>query len=354
MTRQTKPRLSDVAKLAGVSLGTASNVFSYPAKVRPEVRERVHAAAERLHYLGPDPAARLMRRGKVNAIGIVAPAQFRTADALRNPSFQMFMCGVAEVCDEEGTNVVIIPDPAVSPAINSALVDAFIFGQVEHLSVARPAEMRKLPFVVVDFDGGEGVNSVRIDARTGGYLAAKHLLDLGHRRFAVMSFLRTFDPAIYHPPGPQRDGSIAGMPIDREKMEGYRRAFAEHGLNIDDIPVVQAHPWDKSAAALLLHHAPDATALLSMAAMQGVSLIAEAKRRGRRVPDDLSVVGFNDIPEAQHSDPPLTVIDARNAEKGRIAARMVFNPCQPTAKMLNPSLVVRGSTAPAMLSNRQS
>ncbi|NND21436.1 MAG: LacI family DNA-binding transcriptional regulator [Silicimonas sp.] len=102
MTQRSKPRLSDVAKLAGVSLGTASNVFSYPDKVRPEVRSRVHAAAAELHYLGPDPAARLMRAGKVNAIGIVAPAQFRTADAIRNSSFQMFMCGVAEVCDEGG------------------------------------------------------------------------------------------------------------------------------------------------------------------------------------------------------------------------------------------------------------
>jgi DNA-binding LacI/PurR family transcriptional regulator len=340
-----------VAKLADVSLGTASNVFSYPAKVRPEVRERVLAAAEQLHYLGPDPAARLMRAGKVNAIGIVAPAQFRTADALCNTSFQMFMCGVAEVCDEVGANVVIIPDPAVSPAINSALVDAFIFGQVEHLSVARPAEMRKLPFAVVDFDGGEGINSVRVDARQGGYLAAKHLLDLGHRRFAIMSFLRTFDPAIYHSPERHRDGSIAGMTIDREKMEGFRLAFAEYGLSIDDIPVVQAHPWDSAAAALLLDHAPDATAILSMAGMQGVSLIGEAKRRGKRVPDDLSVVGFNDIPEAQHADPPLTVIDARNAEKGRIAARMVIDPGQPTAVLLEPSLIVRASTAPAMVSN---
>ncbi|NND22366.1 MAG: LacI family DNA-binding transcriptional regulator [Silicimonas sp.] len=334
-----------MAKLAGVSLGTASNVFSYPDKVRPEVRSRVHAAASELHYLGPDPAARLMRAGKVNAIGIVAPAEFRTADALRNSSFQMFMCGVAEVCDEEGANVVIIPDPAVSPAINSALVDAFIFGQVEQLSVARPAEMRKLPFAVVDFDGGKGVNSVRIDARAGGYLAAKHLLDLGHRRFAIMSFLRTFGPALYHPPEPNRDGSIAGMPIDREKLEGYRLAFAEYGLNIDETPVVQAHPWDTDAAPLLLDRAPDATAILSMAAMQGVSLIAEANRRGRRVPDKLSVVGFNDIPEALTAAPPLTVIDARNEEKGRIAARMVFNQGRPTAKLLQPQLVVRDSTS---------
>ncbi|NND40943.1 MAG: hypothetical protein HKO04_02590, partial [Silicimonas sp.] len=141
--------------------------------------------------------------------------------------------------------------------------------------------MRKLPFAVVDFDAGEGINSVRIDARMGGYLAARHLLDLGHRRFAIMSFLRAFDPALYHPPGPDRDESIAGMPIDCEKMEGYRLAFAEFGLNIDDMPVVQAHPWDTAAATLLLDCAPDATAILSMAAMPGVSLIFEANRRGR-------------------------------------------------------------------------
>ncbi len=344
MNKRSRPRLADVAQAAGVSLGTASNVFAHPDKVRPEVRAKVEAAARALAYGGPDPAARLMRSGKVNAIAIVAPARFGVADALRNSSFRMFMGGVAEVCDTEGINLVIIPDPVGSSAINAAVVDGFIFGQPEHLSVLESAKLRNRPFAVVDFDAGPGFSSVRIDARLGGYLAARHLLNLGHRQFAIMAFLRDFGAARYHPPAPNRDPEISGMLIDQEKMQGYADALAEAGLSLDTVPVVQANPWDEAAAGLLLDRAPDATAILSMSAMQGISIMAAAQQRGIAVPECLSVVGFNDIPEAGAADPPLTVIDAKNANKGRVAAEMVLGKRRSGRELLRPELQIRAST----------
>ncbi len=346
MAGRNKPRLAEVAAAAGVSLGTASNVFAHPLKVRTEVRARVEAAARVLGYAGPDPAARLLRNGKVNALGIVAPMRFGVTDALLNSSFRLFMGGVAEVCDANNANLVIIPDPFGSDAIGSALVDGFIFGQVEHISVVEPARLRRLPYAVVDFDPGPDVNSVRIDARRGGYAAARHLVDLGHRRFAIMSFLRELSSARYYPPGEIRDPAIAGMPIDQEKMKGYGDALAEVRISLDDIPVVQAHPSDNTAASLLLDHSFGATAILSMSAMQGIAVMNEARIRGLDVPRDLSVVGFNDIPEAAISVPPLTVIDSANATKGRIAAEMVFHPSSPRTEILAPVLKLRSSTAP--------
>ena len=352
MSKRSRPRLADVAQAAGVSLGTASNVFAHPYKVRPEVRAKVEAAARALAYAGPDPAARLMRSGKVNAIAIVAPARFGVADTLRNSSFRMFMGGVAEVSDAEGINLVSIPDPVGSTAIIAAVVDGFIFGQPEHLSVLETARLRNRPFAVVDFDAGPGFSSVRIDARLGGYLAARHLLDLGHRHFAIMAFLRDFGPARYHPPAPNRDPAISGMLIDREKMQGYADALAEAGLSVDTVPVVQAHPWDEAAAGLLLDRAPEATAILSMSAMQGISVMAAARQRGIAVPERLSVVGFNDIPEAADADPPLTVIDARNARKGQIAAEMVLGKRRSGRELLRPELRIRASTASAPVEGR--
>jgi DNA-binding LacI/PurR family transcriptional regulator len=347
MTKTSKPRLADVARSAGVSLGTASNVFCYPAKVRPELRERVMASVELLGYSGPDPAARLMRAGKVNSIGIVAPARFGVVDTLRNSSFLLFMQGVAEVCDAKGSNLVILPDPADTGAIHSALVDGLIFGQVEQLAVIEPARLRRLPFAVVDVDAGPGINSVRVDAYGGGYAAARHLLDQGHRKFGIMGFLREFGLARYHPPGPARDSSIAGMPIDQEKLRGYAAALAENGLSVDDIPIVQSHPWDKAAAAALLDRAHEATAILSMSAMQAIEIMTVAQHRGLAVPEDLSVVGFNDIPEAALTTPPLTVVDARNTEKGQIAAEMIFRQAPARAELLSPRLIVRASSGPA-------
>ena len=102
-------RLVDVAKAAGVSRGTASNVFNNPELVRLKLRQRVEAAARELGYLGPDPKGRLLRAGKFNGIGVMPPSDWGVADSLRNPVFDLFLLGVGEACDEIGANLVIVP-----------------------------------------------------------------------------------------------------------------------------------------------------------------------------------------------------------------------------------------------------
>ena len=155
------------------------------------------------------------------------------------------------------------------------------------------------------------------------------------------------DPARVYPAGEPRGPEAAGMPTDQEKLQGYADALAEAGLNVDDCPMVQATPWDKDAAGILLDAAPDATAVLSMTVMQGIAVVEEARRRGLSVPRDLSVVGFNDIPDAARSDPPLTTVDGMSLEKGRAAARIIFGGGPPRHEVLKPHLIIRGSTGPA-------
>ena len=135
--------------------------------------------------------------------------------------------------------------------------------------------------VVVDVDPGPEFSSVRVDARAGGYAAARHLLDLGHRRFAVLSFLRHAGLPRILPAGRGRPPDAAGMPTDQEKLQGYAEALAEAGLSIDDVPMVQAPPEAPGAAAMLLDVAPEATAILSMSVMQAILLLAEARQIGR-------------------------------------------------------------------------
>jgi DNA-binding LacI/PurR family transcriptional regulator len=130
-------------------------------------------------------------------------------------------------------------------------------------------------------------------------------------------------------------------------LRGYADALRSAGLDIDDIAVVQAHPADGSAPALILDAAPDATAILAMADMHAIAVMAEAQHRGKVVPRDLSVIGFNDIPEAARAAPPLTTIDARGAERGRVAARMLIDPDAPRRQDVRADLIVRASTAPA-------
>ena len=137
------------------------------------------------------------------------------------------------------------------------------------------------------------------------------------------------------------------MPTDQEKYRGYADALSEADLDINDVPMVQADPWDRDAAHMILDAAPEATAILSMSVMQGIAVIEEARRRGLSVPRDLSVVGYNDIPDAARSDPPLTTVDGMGVQKGRAAARIVFGGGPPRHEILKPELIMRASTGPA-------
>src|SRR5262245_59852042 len=120
-------KLADVARTAGVSQGTASNVFAKPELVRPEVRERVQQAAARLGYHGPDPKGRLLRAGRVNAIGVVVMDDL--GYFFNDPFNREFMIGVAEVCDERGAGISLVSAvdrDSAAWGIDTALVDGFI------------------------------------------------------------------------------------------------------------------------------------------------------------------------------------------------------------------------------------
>lgn len=337
--------LEDVAKAAGVSRSTVSYVFNNPERVGRDMRLRVEEAARRLGFAGPDPKGRLLRAGKVNAIGVI-PAGVYKMSSMFMGYFPRFMIGVAEACDEHGASLTLVSGVAddKTHGIRNALVDGFILSRPHDSELIESLASRKLPFVVIDVDGDEKVNSVNIDARSGCRAITEHLLDLGHRRFAIMSFLRDLGPAIIHPPGRGRGLGVAGMALDQQKLLGYADALSEAGIDVDEIPVVQAHPWDRSAAALILDAAPDATAILSMADLQAILVIEEAKRRGLAVPRDLSIVGFNNIPEAAPAN--LTTVDSNGAEKGRVAARLVFAAGPVRHETLPTWLVVRETTAP--------
>jgi LacI family transcriptional regulator len=136
------------------------------------------------------------------------------------------------------------------------------------------------------------------------------------------------------------------MPVDQAKYAAYAEAFAAVGIAIGDVPMVQGQAWARDAAGILLDMAPDATAILSMSVMQAMAVLEEARRRGLVVPRDLSVVGFNDLPEATTADPPLTTVDGMNIEKGRVAARMVLEAGPPRHVVLPARLLIRASTAP--------
>lgn len=346
----TTVRLADVARAAGVSQGTASNVFNRPEIVSDEVRERVAEAAGRLGYTGPDPKGRLLRAGKVNAIGLVLPGSLM--EGFRDPFSQLIMEGIAEVCDARGAGLALVSaysdaDPTREAAawnIRTALVDGFIVHCLERGDVLIDlARERGLPFVGVDRMPDEGDSAVLIDDRDAARRQAEHLVALGHRRIGIVSLEIVGDGRF-------------GL-VDRARREAARHrttaarlaGYADAGLDLDALPVVEvgiSQQHGAAAAQTILERQPDTTAILAMDDLTALGAMAWAAEQGIAVPERLSVIGFDDIPAAATATPPLTTVHQPIVEKGRRAAELVFDPRPGHIEMMDATLVVRGSTAP--------
>lgn len=341
------PTLADVGKLAGVSRGTVSNVFNRPEVVRADVRARVEEAARQLGYDGPDPRGRLLQAGKFNAIGFFPPGEYPISEVIRSPYGRELVQGVADACDDAGATLSMINgnQDRRAASIREALVDGFILGHTEDIDLITSAKRRRLPFVILESDMGPETNSIRIDGTTGALLAVRHLTALGHRRFAIMSVRRSSGMPVVHPPGRDRLPLPGGFPLDHERLAGFARGLAEAGLSIDDAPIVETTPGDPSAGAVALDALGDATAVLTMSDWQAITLLDEAARRGIRIPDQLSVVGFDGTAEAARTNPALTTVAHDIPGKGRMAASMVLENGPPRQVVLPVELVVRASTA---------
>ena len=349
---EAKPNvtLSDVAAAARVSKATASNAFSRPERVRPALRARVAEEATALGYAGPDPLGRLLNSGKVNAIGVVAPAAFGISLFFKNTWTQTFLSGVAEVCEERGVGVSLVSgrDDQVGWGIESAIVDGLIVSSTEQAEFIAPTR-RRIPIVV--FGGAPaGVSSVRAADRDGARTLTEYLLGLGHRRFVVGSLLREFRAPAFHAPGAHRT-LVAPLVDGQDRVDGVADALAAAGLSLDAMPLVEACGTSAeerkfgNGADLLLDHIGDATAAIALGDSLALAVLAKARKRGLTVPGDFSLVGFDGIPESALSDPPLTTMANPIAEIGATAARLLLDGGEPRHVVLNGKLVVRGSAA---------
>lgn len=341
-------RISDVARLAEVSVGTVSNVYNRPKLVRPEVRERVLQAAEMLGYRGPDPRARSLRAGQTDAIGVVI------ADTLsyffEDPFAVRFLAGIAEVCDARGAALTLISSAGRADAaanIARALVDGFIVHCLaDGTPLVEAVRARRLPFVAVDLAGGEGGSSVRIDDRGGARAAAAHVAGLGHRKIAILSCEIAPDTCVRRVDRARIEA--CRYPIVRDRLAGYADALAEAGMALDAVTIVECENTRASAARgmeIALEHAPDLTAVIAMSDIVAMGALATLRARGLAVPRDVSVVGFDDVDEAERTEPPLTTVRQPIVEKGRWAAQFLFDDGI-RSLVLPTELVVRASTAP--------
>lgn len=348
--------MTRVAEELGVSSMTISNAYNRPERVSESLREQIFETAERLGYAGPDPVARSLRRQKTNLAGVLYsnPLSYAFDDAAQ----VLFLKGVAAATEEAGMGLVLVPGSVGSSpnerasAVMDAAVDGFVvYSIADDDPLIEAALRRRLPTVIADQPLLEDVPFVGIDNESAAREVARHLVDLGHEHFGVVSFsIAAADRA----PGiaDSRRQRSATLRVTRARLAGYEAVLEAAGLPWKEVPVYECFGSSKAlgreAADALLSQDPPLTAILALSDQLALGVIEAAKERGLSVPEDLSVAGFDDVPEAATSRPPLTTVHQDHTKKGALAGRLLVAQLREEetedADLLPARLVVRGST----------
>jgi DNA-binding LacI/PurR family transcriptional regulator len=338
--------LATVAEAVGVSRMTVSNAYNKPDQLSPELRDRVLAAARELGYAGPDPVARTLSRGKTGSVGLVL--DYPLTIAFTDPGTVQFLHGVAAGCEQEGLGLTLVPriEGGGAMLIQNALVDGFVLYCVSPADPRMDAVVaRKLPYARVDFDAEPGMVDVNIDDEGGARMVAEHLTALGHRRIGI---------ALPHGhsghTGPEARAN-AWHHVTISRLDGWRAGLEAAGIDWNTVPVASGpdklREAGRVAGGRLLDRADRPTAIIALSDVLALGILEAAAERGISVPDQLSVAGFDDVPEAESADPPLTTIRQPHQLKGSEAVRLLLEGPEAESVLLPIELVVRASTAPA-------
>lgn len=332
--------IADIALRAGVSKTSVSYAFNDPSRLAEGTVERILAVAEELGY-SPNPVARSMSIGRTGTIGVLVPQPL--PEVLKNPFFSEFLEGVAEAAVRADLPIMLVPPVrgSMQHAVNGAAVDGFLSIGLEAF---RPSmhilERRGRPHVMVDGDPTEGLACVNVDDEGGAYSAMRHILAQGHRDIGILGIR-----------SPQRGQWHKYVGTLKRRMAGYSRALGEVGLSMASGSVrlteceVSAEAGRLAFDRLWKYRRP--TALVAMGDLIAIGALGAARDAGLVLPGDLSIVGFDDIPEARWVSPALTTVRQPAREKGCVAAEMLIGLLDATAAphhiMLETQLVERQS-----------
>jgi DNA-binding LacI/PurR family transcriptional regulator len=337
--------LKTIADVVGVSRTTVSNAYNRPDQLAPELRDRILGTARELGYHGPDPAARRLRSGRRDAVGLLVAEGL--SYAFTDPASVRLLQGIARATEDAGVALLVVPERG---DVRDAVVDAFCLYSlpVEHPNVAAVQE-RGVPLVVVDEPRLDGHAFVGIEDRRGASLAAEHLLALGHRRFALLIDPTRLD-GYAGPFTPEREATAPSV-VHLDRLGGYRDALAASGVDWAAMPRFEL-PANVPEQGLeggrwALASDPRPTAVIAATDQLALGAVEAAREAGLRVPEDVSIVGFDDVPGAAWSRPGLTTVRQPLFEKGEAAGRLLSSVAEPRDVILPVELVVRGSTGPA-------
>ena len=328
--------MKDVAQLAGVSTATVSRALMNPEKVSVSTRKRVEAAVLEAGY-SPNTLARNLRRNESKTIITIVPD-------ICDPYFAEIIRGIEDAA-VENDYLVLLGDSGQQKKRESSFVNLVFTKQADGMlllgtdhpfDVSKPEQKNLPPMVMAcEFAPELELPTVHIDNLTSAFEAVNYLAQLGHKRIAQIS-------------GPTT------ATLCKFRQQGYQQALRRAGVSMNPAySTVGDFTFEAGAQAVrqLLALPEQPTAIFCHNDAMAIGAIQEAKKLGLRVPQDLSIVGFDDIQFAQYCDPPLTTISQPRYEIGRQAMLMMLdllkgNDVQAGSRLLEAKLVVRGSTAP--------
>lgn len=304
-----------------------SNAYNRPDQLSPELRKRVLDTARRLGYPGPDPVARSLRTRKAGAVGLLLTENL--SYAFRDPGAVGFLEGLALACEDAGQGLLLVPanpEREDVASVHRAGVDGFVVYSVPdddpHLAAVLE---RPVPVVICDQPKIDTLDRVGIDDAHAIKLVAEHVIRLGHRRVGVacmrLARARNDGPASVH------RQTNASFHVQKARLTALAETFTAAGIDWAQVPVVERFDHTAasgaSAARQLLEIDPQITAIVCTSDILALGALNEARGRGLRVPEDLTITGFDGIAEAERAG--LTTIRQPILEKGRATGRLLLD-----------------------------
>lgn len=330
--------IDEVAERAGVSRGTVSKVLSGTYYASARTREKVLRAADELDYR-PNLAARALSKGRTYVLGLLIP--YDPDQLFADPHLLDIIRGVEAAANDRDYNILLStahrpndPTSAYSRVLRSNYVDGMIVIEGTNMAtIAEQLSQQQTSWVISGYPVA-GINAHCVHADDPAIMAevAEHLLALGHRRIGVIN-------------SEPRPGSFD------ERLRGFQAALHRHRQSLDPALLVFGDMSIESgqrAAAQLLAQPNPPTAICALNDRMALGALQYAQEHGLRVPDDLSIVGFDDINAAALSHPPLTTVRLPSYREGQEAVQLLFRLMEgeaaPRAVVVPTDVIVRGST----------
>ncbi len=303
--------LEDIAHLSGVSRSTVSRVLNTDVNVKEETRKKVQAIINSYNFQ-PNLAARGLATGRTNVIGVVIPASVSVI--FTDPYFPLLLQGVSAVCNTREYSVMLwLAEPEyerrmISRILHNGLVDGVVIASIPiNDPMIQSLIESKMPFVLVGRHPTVDVNYLDVDNLKAGQKATKHLINLGYKRIATITGLQN---------------QVSGY----DRYQGYLNALQESGIPIKPELIVEGnYTEDGGYAAMqkLIKYKPDA--VFAASDMMAFGAMQALKEANLKIPDDVALVGFDDLPASAKTVPPLTTIRQSVFQMGSKAAEFLIN-----------------------------